>query len=98
MTNKETTKTTLVAGMAATAVAQAGSAAVEEAFERMEDNCEFADNRDIGCGSSSGYEIIKKHAIELMEYLLPKYKKQVTDDKEKRRMKLLDELKTLEEE
>ena len=52
-------------------------------------------NLDLGC--SSGYDAMCQHAVELIEYLLPISKQNVTNVKEKRRLELLEELKELED-
>jgi hypothetical protein len=64
----------------------------EDAFNKIEYEISIRD-----LGSSCGYESLKAEAIELMGYLLPIYKKDVKNAKEKRRLELLEELKTLNE-
>lgn len=65
-----------------------------EAFERIVDRV-CGDINFIDLGSSSGYESIKQNAIELMEYLAPIYRQNITDVKEKRKLELIAELKEL---
>lgn len=59
---------------------------------------EIMDNEvlDANLGSSSGSDSLKHNAVELMEYLIPIYKQNVTDAKEKRKLELLSELQELE--
>ena len=49
------------------------------------------------CGSSSGSEALRVNTIELMAHLLTIYRKDVTDAREKRKIELIAELKSLEE-
>ena len=47
-------------------------------------------------GSSIGNKRLEEDAIELMKHLLPFYKSNIKDAKEKRRIEIIDELKKLE--
>ena len=55
------------------------------------------DEIDVDIDSSSWYETAVKEAIELMEYLHPKYKENQKNEKQKRRQELLEELRRLDE-
>ncbi len=63
----------------------------EEAYERV-----FYDISITDLGSSSGSEVLRQEAIELMKYLAPIYSKNIKDVKEKRKLELLKELRQLE--
>ncbi len=68
-----------------------------DAYDHIVDNVgEEINFVDLGC--SSGNELLRKNAIELMEYLVPIYRKSVTDAKEQRKLNLIAELQELNNE
>jgi len=68
-------------------------------YGRYDDAVERIIDEELICtdlGSSSGNDALKHNAIELMKYLLPIYKQNLSNTKEKRRLELLEELQKLE--
>ena len=65
-----------------------------KAYECIVDELNAESSTDLGYSAAEASLIT--NAVELMRYLLPIYKKHVTDKKEQRRIELLKELKELE--
>ena len=65
-----------------------------KAYEYVMEELELEGSTDLGCSQAEGN--LRTNAVNLMAYLLPIYKKQITDKKEQRRIELIEELKELE--